>query len=182
MLGNISAIDPNVTADSHLRVEAARKLKIPLQEKSVSSVSRDTSDWQVLRSAVKRWMVARAPKNVLDVDLFTDGKGPVEGNSHCDNFYSVEDDAFDHLWAGNVYLANPPYYNDVIQRMFLKVLQDFRASPDDTHAFVTVPDIPGAVWYPLLGYFETLEVHPEGTMFYTCPAGGTYATDDLQLA
>ena len=45
-----------------------------------------------------------------------------------------------------------------------------------------VPDTPGAVWYPLLGYFDTLEVHPKGTRFCTFPARGTYATGDLQLA
>ena len=56
----------------------------------------------------------KLPKNVLDVDVFTDGKGPVLGNSHCASFHSESDSGFDHLWAGKSFLINPPYRIDII--------------------------------------------------------------------
>ena len=68
------------------------------------------------------------PRNVLDVDVFTDGKGPLLGNSHCAEFHSESDSGFDHVWAD----INPPYTNDMILKTVQKILCDF-ARTRSTH-------------------------------------------------
>ena len=181
-LGNVSSLDSHVSADHHLRVEAARKLQKPVKGSSVSAVSRDTTDWQVLKSIVLQAAEVKMPKNVLDVDVFTDGKGPLLGNSHCAEFYSETDSAFDHEWSGKCFLLNPPYSNDIILRTLQKVLRDFPANPTTSHYLVFLPDIKDAVWYPLVSYFEKYRVIAQGEVVYSCSGNGTYDKQDLKPA
>ena len=116
------------------------------------------------------------------MDVFTDGKGPVMGNYHCENFHSELDYGFNHLWAGKSFLINPPYRNDIILQALQKVLSDFATSPTDSHFIVVVPNKRGAVWYPLVSYFETYREIAEGEVTFTCSGNGTYDKQDLQPA
>ena len=181
---NVSAVDPDVTMDYHNSVEAARKFNVPIGSVATRRAQRtveqrDTTDWQMKRTEVSKHAIARFPANKVTTDVFTDGLGPVLGNSHAEKFYSESDSGFGHLWAKGSFLLNPPFFNDVILRTLQKVLKDFAESPSDSHYLLIVPDMPGATWYGLLSYFEILEIYPQGTMLFSCPAKGAYDKEKL---
>jgi hypothetical protein len=64
--------------------QPSTKLKEPMQ---VLAGVRGTVDWQLVRSCVRRYGALYGNAlGVFDMDLFTDGLGPVLGNSQCEQY------------------------------------------------------------------------------------------------
>ena len=135
-----------------------------------------TVDWQFARSELRRWLPHSGnATGTIDVDLFTDGKGPVHGNSQADVFYSLANDAMGRYvrWTGKAFYANPPWIPDMLLAFFKKQNDDMEFSPEHTSMLAIVPDDPTAVWYPWTLKWEVLHRYPAGTQrIFTRPIEG----------
>ena len=130
----------------------------------------DTSDWQTLRTECKALASLYAPKGNWDLDLFTDGLGPVKGNSQAARFYSVKDSAWQHTWSGMAIWGCPVFTPDSISATLSKALKDFNTDPDNTVIMLLVPRVTSATWWHLTKYFEPVQVFDKGTKLFTRPA------------
>jgi hypothetical protein len=97
----------------------AAKLKDPMV---VFSGAKGTVDWQLVRSCVRKYASLYGNDlGVFDVDLFTDGLGPVLGNSQCEEYCAPGPTSCfrpDFQWIHRCFYGNPPWVAHVIQRMF----------------------------------------------------------------
>ena len=114
---------------------------------------RGTVDWQLVRSCVRRYGALYGNAlGVFDMDLFTDGLGPVLGNSQCDQYCAPGPTSCfrpDFPWAHRCSNGNPPGVAHNIQRMFEKAAADFLLTPDDTSFLFVVPCMRCAPWFHL---------------------------------
>ena len=65
----------------------------------------------------------------MQVDACTDGLGPIEGNSHCDIYYSLEDSCFSHSFAGKSVYVNGPFTHEFFSKILPKMDEDFMVDP-----------------------------------------------------
>jgi hypothetical protein len=97
------------------------KLKEPMQ---VLAGVRGTVDWQLVRSCVRKYGALYGNAlGVFDMDLFTDGLGPVLGNSQCEQYCAPGPTSCfraDFHWIHGCFYGNPPWVAHIIQRMFEK--------------------------------------------------------------
>ncbi|KAK3233976.1 hypothetical protein CYMTET_55755 [Cymbomonas tetramitiformis] len=152
----------------------------PLLQPSPSVLAeKGTVDWMVRRSVYLDYS-AFNPHSTCHVDLYTDGKPYPEGNSQCDEFYSIDDPAEDHSWHGRAFWANPPYLNSLIHRMLTKMLKDFWKDPNNTSFTVVLRRSETATWWPLTYFFQEIDNIPAGTTgLFSRPRAGTYDPEAL---
>ena len=142
---------------------------------------KDPDDLQLIRSAY-RYICGLTQLSSFDYDLYTDGLGPVKGNSHCPQYYSLDDPAENHTWAGADFYASPPYNSTAISSCLSKMISDFEKDPDNTSYCVILPVKKGAPWWPLTNYFQELKVWPKGTKLFTYHKRNVRTLRDLQPA
>ena len=71
---------------------------------------REKADWQFSKTEYQKWANELGDsRGRFHCDLFTDGKGPVDGNAQEPKFYSAQDDAFNHYWGGKFCWGNPVF-------------------------------------------------------------------------
>jgi site-specific DNA-methyltransferase (adenine-specific) len=76
---------------------------------------------------------------------FTLDAAAAKENAKCENFYSIQDSAFDHNWSGRVFV-NPPY-----SRGSLQAWTDYAWNQSQQHSEVVVMLLPGDTstkWFP----------------------------------
>ncbi|KAK3286729.1 hypothetical protein CYMTET_5734 [Cymbomonas tetramitiformis] len=152
----------------------------PLLQPAPSELAdKGTVDWMVARSAYRQF-AQHSPYGYCDTDLYTDGIPYPRGNTQCQHYYSLEDPAEDHVWCGRSFWANPPFINSIIQRMLMKMLEDFWLDPNNTSYTVCLRKSPSAAWWPLTYHFQEIATIPAGTPgFFSRPRAGTYSPQDL---
>ena len=82
----------------------------------------------------------------FDVDLFTDGKGPVLGNAQEENYYSEDDPAENYDWVGKSFYGNPIYKSQSLRKTLEKANSDFLKDPENTSFLFIMPYLPQADW------------------------------------
>ena len=86
----------------------------------------------------------------VDVDLFTDGKGLVIGNSQALVYYSLGNPSLARgvQWIGKAFYANPPWTPYMLLCFFRKQNDDIEFSPEDTSCICIVSVDPTAALCP----------------------------------
>ena len=138
----------------------AAKLKEPMV---VLSGARGTVDWQLVRSCVRKYASLYGNElGFFDVDLFTDGLGPVLGNSQCEEYCAPGPTSCfrpDFQWIHRCFYGNPPWVAHVIQRMFEKAAADFLLAPEDTSFLFVVPYMYSAPWFHFTRSYHVVHIH-----------------------
>ena len=141
---------------------------------------REKADWQ-LRKSLYRELAAELGNahGDFDVDLFTDGKGPIKGNAQTSQFYSAADDAFSHYWGGRFCYGNPVFEQEFIRRMLEKAEEDFQADPENTRFCFVLPYYKTASWWALTAPYHIQKVISREDNVYTAPRDQCYSVDAL---
>lgn len=71
-----------------------------------------------------RFVETSSKHGKIAVDLFTDAKCMVDGNSICHVYNSIADDAFKYSWIGTSFYGNPVYNANFATKTFWKELSD----------------------------------------------------------
>ena len=151
-------------------VSDAPKLALATASRDINT--RDTSDWQFLKSACRHLALKYAPNGSWDIDCFTDGEGPVNGNSMAPAGYSVIDPVESHTLAGAAFWGSPPYTTKAITNCIMQVLGDCKKDPEGTCCMVILPVKHDAIWWHLTKNFEQVQLWPKGTTLYSCRSDG----------
>jgi hypothetical protein len=124
---------------------------------------RGTVDWQLVRSCVLRYGALYGNAlGVFDMDLFTDGLGPVLGNSQCEQYCAPGPTSCfrpDFRWTHGCFYGNPLWVVHIIQRMFEKAAADFLLAPDDTSFLSVVPYMHSAPWFHFTRAYHVVHIH-----------------------
>jgi hypothetical protein len=138
----------------------AAKLKEPMV---VLSGAKGTVDWQLVRSCVRKYASLYGNElGVFDMDLFTDGLGPILGNSQCEEYCAPGPTSCfrpDFQWIHRCFYGNPPWVAHVIQRMFEKAAADFLLAPEDTSFLFVVPYMYSASWFHFTRSYHVVHIH-----------------------
>jgi len=139
-------------------------------------------DWQFVKSEFAGLVEATSMNGVIAVDMFTDGKGMIEGNTMCLVYDSAAHDAFKYPWIGTSFYGNPVYTGEFIARTLRKSIPDFSKDPVNTSCMFVLPDWPTATWYPLLDQCDIVKSYEVGSTIFTCPISATYSSGNLRPA
>jgi hypothetical protein len=88
----------------------------------------------------------------LEIDAFCDARGL---NSHCRQFWSSEDSALQHDWAGKKVWAHPPYEPEIMAATIRHAVECWKSSPHNTKVVLMVP-----AWFAQSAWYELLQVEP----------------------
>ena len=144
--------------------------------------AKDASDLQLIRSAYRLLCGLTKITGGYDVDCFTDGLGPVRGNSHCPAYFSRDDPVESHVLAGKSFYASPPFETNAICSLLTKMVKDFEVDPENTSYLVILPVKRGAPWWPLTSYFQEVKVWPKGSELFTYHGRNLHTLQELRPA
>ena len=144
--------------------------------------AKDTSDLQLIRSAYRLLCGLTKVTGGYDVDCFTDGLGPVRGNSHCPAYFSRDDPVESHVLAGKSFYASPPFETNAICSLLAKMVRDFEVDPENTSYLVILPVKRGAPWWPLTSYFQEVKIWPKGSELFTYHGRNLHTLQELRPA
>jgi len=159
----------NIDVFQHNPVSAATKA-----QSKQSIVHRDTSNWMFDKLELQKCKQDVLGEELTWHDMFTDGEGMFNGNSHEKAFWSKADDAFGHTFAGRNFIANPVYENDFIHRFFDKFWADAALDPANTKLIVILPDILGATWNHNISRMRLLKRYNAGSQIFSCRKEDVY--------
>ncbi|KAK3280455.1 hypothetical protein CYMTET_11706 [Cymbomonas tetramitiformis] len=175
-------VHPTTWATSTQSAHSVSQRRPLLQPPPSDLAAQGTIDWMVRRSAYRQ-LALHSPHGICQTDIYTDGIPYPKGNTQCQHYYSLDDPAEDHTWCGKSFWANPPFINSLIQRMPLKMLQDYWKDPNNTSFTVVLRKSVTAAWWPLTYHFQEIAYIPAGTPnFFSRPRSGTYLPENLQDA
>ena len=141
---------------------------------------RERCDWQFCKKEYRRWASQLGnEQGEFDVDLFTDGKGPVLGNSQCSKYYSLQDCAFLANWAGRFCYGNPVFEAEFIRRMLEKAEEDFQAAPENTRFMFVLPYWRSSSWWALTAPYKIMHVYGADERIYSAPTDQCYSPEAL---
>jgi hypothetical protein len=145
--------------------------------------ARDTSNWQLIKSEYSKYAAVYGRDGKFDTDTHTDGLGPGKGNAQdVREVYSLSDPYQRHSFAGKFIYSCPVFTQAAIEEYLKKANEDFSLDPENTAILVILPYLPTATWWHRTRYFRELHRYPANSRIFTCPAAGTYNTEDLEPA
>ena len=142
----------------------------------------DKGDW-MLKKSVYNGLASQFGNGTghFDCDLFSDGRGTENGNQQETVAYSPDNSAFNHLWTGKSYWANPPFIARVIQDYLIKANEDFLINPEQTSHCCVLPYIPTAPWWHLTQYWKVVKVYEKDEFLFHKARTQTYSLNDKKL-
>ena len=146
---------------------------------------RDNSDWQFIKSEWSKYApTLGAPGRTWQIDAFTDGVGPGAGNAQAvsESVCSKERPFQERSFAGMYVYGCPVFKERVIDEFLSKCNEDFLIDPANTAVLTILPYLPSASWWHRTRFYREVVRYPAGARIFTCPAAGTYDTEQLEPA
>ena len=143
---------------------------------------RGTVDWQIRRSYYRALREQGYHTGQPRLDVFTDRKGPVLGNSQEPLFY--DGNAYDETWTAHDFFINPPWTSTDIWRTLEKQEHDFALDPEHTSYLTVLPNIKSAPWRHLTLGHHVVEVIPSASTLdlFSRPREHTFSPSALRSA
>ena len=143
---------------------------------------RDPAEWKWKTSEYVKHAQLYGRNGSFDVDLFTDGKGKLNGNSQEEAWWCPKENAFTKSWYGKAFYGCPVFQNQFIHKMLKKATEDFEYDPENTTHMFVVPVMPQATWWHLTKYYTEICRYPAGQPIFSVPKNASKGQQPLDAA
>jgi hypothetical protein len=109
----------------------------------------------------------------LTQEVFTCELFASKTNAHLQKYYTLSDDAFNHVWIHGSFFGNPPFIEALIEAAITKAVKDWERSPGTTSFTFILPEWVNASWhasrFPPMAVFTNVHTFPTGTTLFSKP-------------
>ena len=109
----------------------------------------------------------------LTQEVFTCELFASKTNAHLQKYYTLSDDAFNHVWIHGSFFGNPPFIEALIVAAITKAVKDWERSPGTTSFTFILPEWVNASWhasrFPPMAVFTNVHTFPTGTKLFSKP-------------